>query len=347
MSALALSDLHEPESEPRILDLRLAEALGFERPRAIRQLLSRNRRELENYGPLATRCGESRGQEFIEHFLNEEQALLICMFARTPKAADVRKQVIEVFMAWRRGAGPQVSRHGGANTLPPWSTERPIDQAIFEGRRRLGLPDIPEQKLALIYKIAPRKRRSPIWDDEEVFVFLVSWHRRVRLTAALKELSERFDAARLPSKSAAHRFWQALDDAIGADWSTHRGDRSAARSLASRPRRKAAKSMVNHAPLPPHVVDSVSRLLAVEIDMDAAIVALAQHFRGGWRPKFWRDAEVLRALTLLHRRVTTEQAAAAICDLFGAARTPGRSSIARYWLVLDKAPGAGRRAGNG
>jgi hypothetical protein len=40
---------------PRILDLRFAETLGFERPRDIRKLIERNEHELERYGPLRHR----------------------------------------------------------------------------------------------------------------------------------------------------------------------------------------------------------------------------------------------------------------------------------------------------
>lgn len=39
----------------------------------------------------------------MAYYLNEEQALLICMFSRTPKAAAVRREVILVFTAGRRG----------------------------------------------------------------------------------------------------------------------------------------------------------------------------------------------------------------------------------------------------
>ncbi|WP_085090269.1 hypothetical protein [Azospirillum oryzae] len=37
------------------------------------------------------------------YWLNEGQVLVICMLSRTPQAAQVRKEVIEVFMAYRRG----------------------------------------------------------------------------------------------------------------------------------------------------------------------------------------------------------------------------------------------------
>ena len=35
--------------------------------------------------------------------MNEPQALLLCLFSRTEKAAEVRRTVIAVFSAWRRG----------------------------------------------------------------------------------------------------------------------------------------------------------------------------------------------------------------------------------------------------
>jgi phage anti-repressor protein len=43
------------------------------------------------------------GRPTSAFYLNEEQALLICMFARTDKAKQVRTEVIRVFTAWRRG----------------------------------------------------------------------------------------------------------------------------------------------------------------------------------------------------------------------------------------------------
>lgn len=104
MANLSVTDITLFHSEePRVLDVRLGSALGFERPRAIRQLIERNLEEIQSYGDSATRRGAYRGQPMLEYYLNEAQALLLCMFARTPRAAEVRKQIIEVFMAWRRG----------------------------------------------------------------------------------------------------------------------------------------------------------------------------------------------------------------------------------------------------
>jgi len=91
------------DNEPRVQDICLAGALGFARPRVIRELVTRNKEELNTYGSLAARHGKSRGQSFTEYFLNEGQALLICMFAKTVAAAVVRKALIDVFMEYRLG----------------------------------------------------------------------------------------------------------------------------------------------------------------------------------------------------------------------------------------------------
>ncbi len=99
-----IADLNSDiDNEPRIHDICLAGALGFERPRKVRELIDRNVDELETYGSLAPRRGKSRGQSFTEYFLNEGQALLICMFNKTVAAATVRKALINVFMEYRRG----------------------------------------------------------------------------------------------------------------------------------------------------------------------------------------------------------------------------------------------------
>lgn len=133
---LSLADINAAiDHEPRILDLRLAERLDFARPRAIRQIIERNRAELEAYGPLVaveenSRHGGAkaphggakaphggakaphgvalsrRGTPGRVYWLNEAQTLLVCMFSKTSKAAAIRREVIQVFMTWRRGEAP-------------------------------------------------------------------------------------------------------------------------------------------------------------------------------------------------------------------------------------------------
>jgi hypothetical protein len=117
------TDLKLLDTEPRVQDLTLADALGFEDRHKIRDLIRRNSPELANHGEVCAIVAQTtppregvsatvaetpskNGRPGTEYWLNEPQSLLICMFSRTDKAADVRKEIIEVFLAWRRGHHP-------------------------------------------------------------------------------------------------------------------------------------------------------------------------------------------------------------------------------------------------
>jgi len=95
--------------EPRVLDTDLAEALGMTRPRDIRaKIIIPNRDELDSFGPLRSESamvtiGSNARREVTQYYLNEEQALLVCMLSRTERAKQVRAEIIRVFTAWRRG----------------------------------------------------------------------------------------------------------------------------------------------------------------------------------------------------------------------------------------------------
>jgi hypothetical protein len=110
IAPLGLGDLKPIGGEPRIHDLRLADRLDYKRPTDIRELIERNRVELERYGnlPYHTVNSGSRGRPGNEFWLNEAQALLICVKSDTPVAADVREEVIRVFLAWRHGGVPSI-----------------------------------------------------------------------------------------------------------------------------------------------------------------------------------------------------------------------------------------------
>lgn len=58
---------------------------------------------MEGYGLIATRCGAYRNRQYTEYWLNETQAVLVCVLSRTERAAEVRRALIAVFTAWRRG----------------------------------------------------------------------------------------------------------------------------------------------------------------------------------------------------------------------------------------------------
>lgn len=106
---ISIADLNtEIDADPRIQDILLGERLGFDRPRDVRKLVERNIQEIQLYGVCATvaqTTGPKGGRPGKAYYLNEPQALLICMFSNTAKAAEVRKMLIDVFMEYRRGKG--------------------------------------------------------------------------------------------------------------------------------------------------------------------------------------------------------------------------------------------------
>lgn len=98
--------LAEIDGEPRVRDLDLAERLGFERPRKIRELIERNRAEIEAMGvcpAVGQTHGPKGGRPAKEFYLNEEQALLVAVLSNAPQAPTVRTMLIRTFVAYRRG----------------------------------------------------------------------------------------------------------------------------------------------------------------------------------------------------------------------------------------------------
>jgi hypothetical protein len=107
MQSLVLNDLRQIGNEPRVLDLRLAEALSLSYAPEIRRSIERNRTELETYAGLCCHDinpGPLGGRPGREYWLTEAQAILICMRSDAPRAADVRAEIIRVFQAWRHGS---------------------------------------------------------------------------------------------------------------------------------------------------------------------------------------------------------------------------------------------------
>lgn len=95
------------DGEPCVRDVRLAGRLRYSRPEDIRQLIAANREEFEDYGPLRCRTVKSTGgRPAEEYWLNEGQLVLACFLSRASNARPIRKEVIEAFLAYRRGAQP-------------------------------------------------------------------------------------------------------------------------------------------------------------------------------------------------------------------------------------------------
>lgn len=210
--ALSRTDLIVVESEPRILDMRLGERLGFDRPRKIREIIERNIDELGSYGALsrgtkAITSGRGRQQQVQEYLLNEAQALLICMFSRTARAAEARREIVQVYLDWRKGV----------------STPRPASK--FD-RQRQHL-SVVEESLASLERIAPiahqasylpvwkNGRRAKWWSDLDVRAFLTRAHRQMTMKEARAALIDLYGRDRAPSVSAIHRYWMKLDQIAG------------------------------------------------------------------------------------------------------------------------------------
>lgn len=103
---LTIGDLQVIAEEPRILDLRVAERLEMAQPLDIRRTIEGNRAELERYGEVFAhrpKTSAKGGRPATEYWLNEAQTLLLCMFSRTERAADVRQEVISVYLDYRQG----------------------------------------------------------------------------------------------------------------------------------------------------------------------------------------------------------------------------------------------------
>jgi len=93
---------------PRVRDIDLAEALGFERPRRIRSLIDRHTDALEIFGRRTSVVHRPPhgGAAFFEYWLNEKQALYICTKSEARRAVEITLKMVEVFADWRSGRLP-------------------------------------------------------------------------------------------------------------------------------------------------------------------------------------------------------------------------------------------------
>ncbi|MBB4267805.1 hypothetical protein [Roseospira visakhapatnamensis] len=208
---LSADDLSVMENEPRIHDLRLAERLGFRRERDVRKLIERNRTELSDHGEVCAtvaQTSEAGGRPATEYWLNEGQALVICMLSRTRVAAQVRREVITVFMAWRRGMAPPAP----TSAPDPWAAMSARLDAV---ERALGMDDSRLEERVTYLPIWKDGRRFRFWHDREVRAFLIVTHRQMSIDRVHAACLERFGEARTPSRSAIGRLYQRLDTVRG------------------------------------------------------------------------------------------------------------------------------------
>ncbi len=102
-SIFSFDDLNTTiDNTPRIKDYLLGEKLGFSRPTKIREIIKRNIEELRWFGICARYAGTSSiangtQREVSEYWLNESQAIYVCMRSRAKNSTEIRKEILKVF----------------------------------------------------------------------------------------------------------------------------------------------------------------------------------------------------------------------------------------------------------
>lgn len=246
MTALTLRDLSVVSGEPRVHDIVLGQRLGFERPRKVRELIHRNFAELKRYGEVSPhrgakpQLGSKGGRPQSGFLLNEGQALLVCMFADTDRAAEVREQVIRVFMAWRAGelqAAPQPARR--QRVAPPISESDPrhpkfrdpllpVDnrRALLERLHGFDEKRADDRMIRTIAHLLPPSGPSGkikwprFFHDKDVLTAVVTTHRQATIDRVHEQLVANF-SWRAPSRSSLARFWLRLDGLFGTGRKLH------------------------------------------------------------------------------------------------------------------------------
>jgi hypothetical protein len=104
-TALIVQHIKAYGGEDRVLDTDLAGWLGYADPPQIRKLINRHRKQLEEFGFISTveiNTGE-RGRPATENWLTDKQCLLLCTYAETANADQVRIALVEAFAQYRQG----------------------------------------------------------------------------------------------------------------------------------------------------------------------------------------------------------------------------------------------------
>ena len=223
MGALALTstDLRVFEDGPRVKDLRLAEVLGFDRPRDIRKVIQRNLSRLERHGmvcAIVAQTSDKGGRPALEYWLNERQGYRLCMWSEAPNADVVQEQMADVFYPHRHGELVQLNP-----TLE--SMQRQIDEmqtviAMFV----TGQSSSFQQALPIHPKLFPyhradgavrRQARPRWWHDEAKRAWMLENYRIGTIDQAVARATDLFGEGAI-CRSAIGRFWKNFDDIVRA-----------------------------------------------------------------------------------------------------------------------------------
>ena len=162
---IGLTDI---SGEPRARDIDLAERLGFERPRKIREIIERNLAEIETLGSSPRRgamiqVGKGAERAVEEYWLNEEQALLVSVLSKAQNAPVVRAMLIKTFVAWRRGhlvEAPAFDMQAAMEHLARTMLPGMIETAIAADPRRAVMNYVSVRQLLEDAKALQKGRRG-------------------------------------------------------------------------------------------------------------------------------------------------------------------------------------------
>lgn len=222
---LTHDDLTMIEGEARVSCRQLAEALGFSRRDPFVRLVKSKLDELEDFGEVfhfeVENPSAQGGRPLKTYYLNEHQAVALCMWAQTERARVARMQIVDVFVAWRRGdlterdaavPAQPVSAAPDMNAIMAASAER-VRHSTELLRSLQGMGGLGGIAMDLTHlPIWPSNRRPQWWHDQEVRDFLTRSHRQMSSVMAEQE-GQRLFGDRCPKKSSICAYWLRLDKA--------------------------------------------------------------------------------------------------------------------------------------
>lgn len=167
--------------EPCVQDLVLARRLGFERPVSIRDLIKRNAEKLNRFSILRTmrKIPDGPGRPTSEYFLDQRQAIFVCMKSETDAAFEVQAEIVRVFDAYRSGTldHPQEVTRAPEHDVVTIQMTKDEYIAHLEGRLGCSLRVTPPVAAAPIEPPPPGGKRSMSREEDEriAALFKAGW----------------------------------------------------------------------------------------------------------------------------------------------------------------------------
>lgn len=202
------------EGDARLADTHIQQALGYGRINDLHRIIKKHEQELGTYGEVFCRSGKEPGsgskggRPTLTYYLNEAQATLVCMFARTERAAEARRLIVEVFTAWRKGQLDQLP----TPVVDPFAVA--VGRAAHVVQHGVYVGDMDDLYLRITHlPVWKNGRRPDWWRNLGVRKLITECHRQMRLQDCIR-LCEEQTGVRLAG-STLQRYWALLDKVRG------------------------------------------------------------------------------------------------------------------------------------